>query len=174
MANHLFDAIRAVASPDATFIETAEGRRWTYGDMIALSGRLAGALSALGVEPGDRVAVQVEKSPEALMLYLACLRAGAVYLPLNTAYTLAELDYFIGDAAPRLVVVDPKSRDGVEPIARAHGGVVETLDATGGGSLLQRAGGEAADFADADRGPDDLAAIPSTPRARPAAPRARC
>jgi malonyl-CoA/methylmalonyl-CoA synthetase len=55
------------------------------------------------------VAVQVEKSPEALMLYLACLRAGAVYLPLNTAYTLAELDYFIGDAQPRLVVVDPKS-----------------------------------------------------------------
>jgi malonyl-CoA/methylmalonyl-CoA synthetase len=109
MANHLFDAIRAVAAPDAVFIETAEGRCWTYGDMVRFSGQLAGTLRAQGVQPGDRVAVQVEKSPEALMLYLACLRAGAVYLPLNTAYTLAELDYFIGDAQPRLVVVDPKS-----------------------------------------------------------------
>ncbi|WP_234186264.1 malonyl-CoA synthase [Shinella sp. NM-101] len=159
MANHLFDAIRAAATPEAVFIETAEGRRWTYGDMIRLSGQMAGALRRLGVAPGDRVAVQVEKSPEALMLYLACLRAGAVYLPLNTAYTLAELDYFIGDAEPRLVVVDPKARDGVAAIAEAHGGVVETLDATGGGSLVQRAGSEDADFPDADREADDLAAI---------------
>ncbi|WLR91977.1 malonate--CoA ligase [Shinella zoogloeoides] len=159
MANHLFDAIRAAATPEAVFIETAEGRRWTYGDMIRFSGQMAGALQALGVQPGDRVAVQVEKSPEALMLYLACLRAGAVYLPLNPAYTLAELDYFIGDAEPRLIVVDPRAREGVAGIAAAYGCTVETLDATGGGSLLQRAGGEAADFADAERGPDDLAAI---------------
>ncbi|UDF28091.1 UNVERIFIED_ORG: malonyl-CoA synthase [Roseateles sp. XES5] len=159
MANHLFDAIRAAASPDATFIETAEGRRWTYGDMLAFSGRLAGALKRLGVTPGDRVAVQAEKSPEALMLYLACVRVGAVYLPLNTAYTLAELEYFIGDATPHLVVVDPKTRDSVESVTRYHRGKVETLDATGGGSLLQLAGKEPDDFADVERGPDDLAAI---------------
>ena len=71
MGNHLFDAIRIAATPEAVFIETAEGRRWTYGEMIAFSGRLAAALVGLGVGPGDRVAVQVEKSPEALMLYLA-------------------------------------------------------------------------------------------------------
>ena len=159
MANHLFDAIRAAASPDATFIETAEGRRWTYGDMLAFSGRLAGALKRLGVTPGDRVAVQAEKSPEALMLYLACLRVGAVYLPLNTAYTLAELEYFIGDATPHLVVVDPKTRDSVESATRYNRGTVETLDATGGGSLLQLAGNESDDFPDVERGPDDLAAI---------------
>jgi malonyl-CoA/methylmalonyl-CoA synthetase len=159
MANHLFDAIRAGATPEAAFIEAAEGRSWTYGDMIRFSGQLAATLSALGVQPGDRVAVQVDKSPEALMLYLACLRAGAVYLPLNPAYTLAELDYFTADAEPRLVVVDPKSETGVAAIAQAHGSVVETLDATGGGSLLQRAAGAAADFADVERGPDDLAAI---------------
>jgi malonyl-CoA/methylmalonyl-CoA synthetase len=141
MANHLFDAIRAAATPEAVFIETAEGRRWTYGDMIRLSGQMAVALQGLSVQPGDRVAVQVEKSPEALMLYLACLRAGAIYLPLNTAYTLAELDYFIGDAEPRLVVVDPRAREGVAQIAAAYGCAVETLDATGGGSLLQQAGG---------------------------------
>lgn len=159
MANHLFDAIRAVATPEAVFIETAEGRRWTYGDMVRFSGQLAGTLRARGVQPGDRVAVQVEKSPEALVLYLACLRAGAVYLPLNTAYTLAELDYFIGDAQPRLVVVDPKSEKGIAAIAQTHGSVVETLDTAGGGSLLQRARNEAADFVDVDRSPDDLAAI---------------
>ena len=159
MANHLFDAIRNAARPEALFIETAEGRRWTYGEMIALSGRLAGALQKRGVAPGDRVAVQVEKSPEALMLYLACLRAGAVYLPLNTAYTLAELDYFIGDATPRLVVVDPKHSESIAELAAAHGGAVETLDAAGGGSLVELAGSEEADFSDAERGADDLAAI---------------
>ncbi|MCU7984433.1 AMP-binding protein, partial [Shinella yambaruensis] len=146
MSNHLFDAIRAAARPEAIFIETGDGRRWTYGDMLTLSGRLAGALDTLGVRPGDRVAVQVEKSPEALMLYLACLRAGAVYLPLNTAYTLAELDYFIGDAEPRLVVCTPKSADGVVNIATRRGAHVETLDEAGGGSLLELAADEETDF----------------------------
>jgi malonyl-CoA/methylmalonyl-CoA synthetase len=159
MANHLFDAIRAAAAREAVFIETAEGRRWTYGDMLEFSGRLAGALQGLGVTPGDRVAVQVEKSPEALMLYLACLRAGAVYLPLNTAYTLAELDYFIGDAEPRLVVVAPKAAEGVRTVAGKHGAQVETLDEAGGGSLLVLAADAGADFPDAARGADDLAAI---------------
>jgi malonyl-CoA/methylmalonyl-CoA synthetase len=157
--NHLFDAIRAAAVPDAPFIETPAGRRWTYGEMLAMSGRLATALEALDVRAGDRVAVQVEKSPEALMLYLACIRAGAVYLPLNTAYTLAELEYFIGDAEPRLVVVSPKARDGILPIAGRYGALVETLDESGEGSLPQRAQEEVADLLDADRGPSDLAAI---------------
>lgn len=108
MSNHMFDAIRgAVPGPDAPFIEMTDGRCWTYGDMLATSARLAGALVSAGVVPGDRVAAQVEKSPEALMLYIACLRAGAVFLPLNTAYTAAELSYFLGDAEPRIFVVDP-------------------------------------------------------------------
>jgi malonyl-CoA/methylmalonyl-CoA synthetase len=121
MSNHLFDAIRAACRPDATFIEAPDGRRWTYGDMLAISGRIAAALKRLGVEAGDRVAAQVEKSPEALMLYLACVRAGAIYLPLNTAYTLAELEYFIGDSEPRLVVCPPVTRDGVLAIAEKVG-----------------------------------------------------
>ncbi|UUP19692.1 malonate--CoA ligase [Nitratireductor thuwali] len=159
MSNHMFDAIRDAADPGTTFIETLDGRVWTYGDMLAFSGRLAATLEKLSVEPGDRVAVQVEKSPEALMLYLACLRAGAVYLPLNTGYTTAELDYFIGDAAPRLIVSTPAAADGIRAIAAKHGARVETLDDKGGGTLLQRARGEGAHFGDAPRGPDDLAAI---------------
>ncbi|MGY4750629.1 malonate--CoA ligase [Pannonibacter sp. Q-1] len=159
MSNHLFDAIRAAATPAAPFIETLDGRSWTYQDMMDQSGKLAGVLIELGVEPGDRVAVQVEKSAEALMLYLACVRAGAVYLPLNTAYTLAELDYFISDAEPRLVVCAPKAREGLEPVAAKYGARVETLDDTGGGSLMDKVTGKPADFADVQRGPDDLAAI---------------
>lgn len=159
MSNHLFDAIRHAARPDALFIETTGGRTWTYGDMLEQSGRLAGALDRLGLRPGDRVAVQVDKSPEALMLYLACVRAGAVYLPLNIAYTLAELDYFIGDSEPFLVVCTPKMRDGLEPIAETYGALVETLDADGGGSLLDLAQDEDPDFLDASCGPDSLAAI---------------
>jgi malonyl-CoA/methylmalonyl-CoA synthetase len=111
VSNHLFDAMRAAAPGHAPFIRIDSTRTWTYDDAFALSGRLAGAMDTLGIRPGDRVAVQVEKSAEALILYLACLRSGAVYLPLNTAYTLAELDYFIGDAEPRLVVVAPAADD---------------------------------------------------------------
>jgi malonyl-CoA/methylmalonyl-CoA synthetase len=159
MSNHLFDAIRAAANPAAPFIETLDGRSWTYQDMQDQSGKLAGVLIELGVEPGDRVAVQVEKSAEALMLYLACVRAGAVYLPLNTAYTLAELDYFISDAEPRLVVCAPKARDGLEPVAAKYGARVETLNESGGGSLMEKTAGKPADFANVQRGPDDLAAI---------------
>jgi len=159
MSNHLFDAIRNAARPDAVFIRTTDGRVWTYGDMLALSGRIASALKALDVQPGDRVAVQVEKSPEALMLYLACLRVGAVYLPLNTAYTLAELDYFVGDAEPRVVVCAPAVREGIAKVAAAHGAHVETLDENGGGTLMECADKQASDFTDARRAPDDLAAI---------------
>ncbi|MDQ2632819.1 MAG: malonyl-CoA synthase [Pseudomonadota bacterium] len=160
MSNHLFDAIRAaITSTSAPFLETLEGSVWTYGDMLAMSGRIANVLSGLGVKPGDRVAVQVEKSVEALMLYLACIRAGATYLPLNTAYTLVELDYFIGDAEPRLVVCAPGVEEGMRGVAQAHGATVETLDERGGGSLMEKATGARSEFADVARGADDLAAI---------------
>jgi malonyl-CoA/methylmalonyl-CoA synthetase len=160
MSNHLFDAIRrSIPSEDAPFIEMVEGRCWTYGDMLHWSGKIAGAIDTLGIRPGDRVAVQVEKSAEALMLYLACIRCGAIYLPLNTAYTLTEIDYFIGDAEPRLVIVTPAAAEGVKPIASKYDALVETLDENGGGSLIALAKDEAADFVDATREPDDLAAI---------------
>ena len=159
MSNHLFDAMRTAAPGDAPFIRIDSTRTWSYDDAFALSGRIANAMDTLGIRPGDRVAVQVEKSAEALILYLACLRSGAIYLPLNTAYTLAELDYFIGDAEPRLVVVSSIARGGVEKIAKPHGAIVETLDTDGTGSLLDLARDEPAHFIDASRSADDLAAI---------------
>jgi malonyl-CoA/methylmalonyl-CoA synthetase len=128
--------------------------------MLDRTGQLANALVLAGVEPGDRVAVQVEKSVENFLLYLAALRAGAVYLPLNTAYTLSELDYFIGDAEPKLVVCDPSKRDGLTEVAKQRGvASVETLDAAGKGSLIDAAAGAPKDFADVPRADEDLAAI---------------
>jgi len=159
-SNHLFDLIRSrMPALSRTFIETSDGRRFSYEETLNLSARMAHALGTFGVSPGDRVAVQVEKSPEAIILYLACLRAGAIYLPLNTAYTLAELDYFIGDAEPRLVVCDPAKAAALEPVAAKRGAVIATLGTGGEGTLLDAARERPEDFANAARGADDLAAI---------------
>jgi len=127
----------AQQSPERLFLETGDGRRLSYADMQSLVGHLGDILLAVHVEEGDRVVAQVEKSPEAIALYLACLHLGAAFVPLNTAYTLAELEYFLGDAAPSLAVVRPAQRDQVNAIAESCGVKrVETLDERGGGSLL--------------------------------------
>ncbi len=161
MSGSLFDLIRSrIPSADTILIETADGgARISYGEMLTRSARLAGALVRRGVKPGDRVAVQVEKSPENVMLLLAVLRAGAVYLPLNTAYTTAELDYFVGDAKPSLLVCDPDKREGLAAIAAARNAALETLDADGKGSLTELAATAPADFGDVSREETDLAAI---------------
>jgi malonyl-CoA/methylmalonyl-CoA synthetase len=159
VSQNLFSLFRAAAPvDDALFIETGDGRRITYGDLFDLSGRYANLLSARGVKPGDRVAVKVEKSPEAILLYLACLRAGVAYLPLNTAYTQAELDYFIGDAEPRLIVCAPDRRDAVMTLA--GGAEVLTLGVDGAtGSLIDAARSQSPDFDDVAVCSGDLAAI---------------
>jgi malonyl-CoA/methylmalonyl-CoA synthetase len=140
-------------------IETPEGRHISYGDLIAFAGRMANVLVARGVKPGDRVAAQTEKSVPGLVLYLATVRAGAVYLPLNTAYTLNELDYFITDAEPSLIVCDPSKAEGFAAIAAKVGAKVETLGADGKGSLTEAAAKEKPDFVTVERTDDDLAAI---------------
>ncbi|MES0096300.1 malonyl-CoA synthase [Mesorhizobium sp. M0019] len=160
MSNHLFDAFRArMPTPGRLLMEAEDGRSISYGEMLARSAQLAHVLSQLGIEAGARVAVQVEKSPEAIFLYLACLRAGAIFLPLNTAYTLTELDYFFRDAEPRLIVCDPARVTEIGALAQASGAAVATLGSKGEGSLTDRASEAAVDFHDVARGPDDLAAI---------------
>lgn len=157
MSENLFAAIRAgLPAPDKVFIETSGGAVFTYGDVLRLSARQAHALRAAGVRPGDRVAAQVEKSPQALVFYLACVRAGAVYLPLNTGYTDGEIAFFAADAEPALMLVDPARR---ADLARACPGVrLETMDAAGEGSLAGAAAGMAGDFPDETDG-NDLAAV---------------
>lgn len=154
--SRLFDNLD---NPARLAIETADGQRISYGDLIAMSGRCANYLVSRGVKVGDRVAAQTEKSVAGLVLYLATVRAGAIYLPLNTAYTLNELSYFIGDAEPSLVVCDPSKAEGIAPIAAKVGAKVDTLDAAGKGSLTEGAAKASADFTTAQRGNDDLAAI---------------
>src|SRR3978361_1974598 len=134
--SRLFDGLD---DPARLAIETLEGQHISYGDLIARAGQMANVLVARGVKPGDRVAAQTEKSVSGLVLYLATVRAGAVYLPLNTAYTLNELDYFITDAEPSLVVCDPLKAEGIAKIAAKVGAKVETLGADGKGSLTDAA-----------------------------------
>lgn len=140
-------------------IQTPE-RSYSWQDIQQISARYAGVLASLNVPEGSRVAVQVEKSPEALMLYLATLRAGLVYLPLNTAYTVAELDYFLGDAEPAVVVCDPSRHQALADLAGRTGACkVFTLDAQGQGSLPDAAATMPVEFSTVIRSPNDLAAI---------------
>ncbi len=123
---------------DAVAIETPDGKRLTYADVERESARFANRLVALGARPGDRVAVQVDKSPEALCLYLGCVRAGLIYLPLNTGYLVRELEHFFRDAGPRVVVCRPQDRDMVGGLAGSCGvDSVLTLGDAGDGSLME-------------------------------------
>jgi len=132
------------------------GRVIDYDELAATSARLAHALVEAGCEPGDRVAVQVDKHWQVLPLYLATLRAGLVYLPLNTAYQRSELDYFFADATPRAIVCSPERLGVIETLAR--GATVLTLDGHGG-ELFDRARDARTAFETVARAPDDLAAI---------------
>jgi malonyl-CoA/methylmalonyl-CoA synthetase len=154
---NLYDMLTAAGKPAAVFLEPTAGQPIRYGELDAETARLANALTARGVNPGDRVLVQTEKSPRALLLYLATLRAGAVYLPLNTGYTRTEAAWFVADAEPALIVCDPEAGADFEPIA--CGARIETLDDDGEGSLTALARTQAADFQTIAREPDDLAAI---------------
>jgi malonyl-CoA/methylmalonyl-CoA synthetase len=145
-----------------------DGRVWTYADVQRASGRIANLLVALGLKPGDRVAAQVEKTPEALVLYLAALRAGLVYLPMNPAYRRQEVEYLLNDARPGLFVCRPQVRELADELAaRLPGGsaldpgscrVLELGD-DGRGSLIEAASPFPDNFKTVSRTGDDLAAI---------------
>ncbi len=164
MANHLLDGLMANAQPEHVFARLPDGRTYTYQDVVDVSARFANRLVALGVQPGDRVAVQVPKSIEAVTLYLGTVRAGAVFLPLNTAYTPSEIEYFLGNATPSVFVCDPKDAGSYTDLAARLGVHLETMGVwkshgESAGTLADAALEASAAFADIDRGPDDLAAI---------------
>jgi malonyl-CoA/methylmalonyl-CoA synthetase len=161
MANHLYAGLLPADRPaDRMCMIAPDGGELTYGAVDRMAGRYAAALAASGVKPGDRVLVQVEKSPAALFLYLGCVRCGAAFVPLNTAYTPAEVAYFISDAEPALVVCNPEKAETFAAMVRGHGaGRVLTLDAQGRGTLATLIEAQAPGARDVDRGPSDLAAI---------------
>ena len=163
MSNHnLFCALRAgfPADLDSIAFETDGGLCYSWKDVERATAMMANLLQQLQLEPGARVAVQVEKSVEAAMLYLATLRAGYVFLPLNTAYQSAEIEYFVENAEPAVVVCSSKNFGWVSPIAfKAGAKAVYTLDDDRTGSLLERAAHCSDAHEPAVRAGDDLAAI---------------
>ena len=151
---------QVVAHADEELLCTGDGRSYSYSDIDKRSASMAAYLTGLGVTPGDRVSVQVEKSPETLCLYLACLRAGFVFHPLNIAYTAGELDYFLNNAEPAVVVCDPGNESAIKQLADAAGTqFVFTLDGDGNGTLALHADAIAADFGIVPRAADDMAAL---------------
>jgi len=161
MNQNLFSLIRSrITDPHRLVMETPADREYRYADLLALSARFANVLMDLGLKPGDRVAAQVDKSPEAILLYLGVLRAGGVYLPLNTGYTAGELRYFLGDAEPLLFVCRPDKLDEARAVAGDTGvACVESLGSDADGSLMARTLAAASDFPDMPRSDNDLAAI---------------
>ena len=162
MNQNLFAALRAAfpANLDSIAVETDNGLHYSWRDLDRATAMMANLLASLNLPAGARIAVQVEKSVEAMMLYLATLRAGYVFLPLNTAYQSAEIEYFIGNAEPSVVVCSSKNFGWVSKIAfKAGTQHVFTLDDDRTGSLLQRAVHHSDQHTPAVCQADDLAAI---------------
>ncbi|AGC61012.1 fatty-acid-CoA ligase [Mycobacterium liflandii 128FXT] len=149
---------RASERPDATLFHLPDGREITYATTAETAQRIAARLLTHGVTPGDRVAMQVDKSWEAIALYLAVLQIGAVFLPLNTAYTSHEMDHFLSDAQPRVLVCSPR-RFGEYRSSAGDSLVLESLGANGDGTLLREAGGTAPRTTGHDVRPPDAAAM---------------
>ena len=159
MTNHLYDRVfGAHAASSKTFLYTDAGEI-SFAEFAAITNRIANTLVEAGVTPGDRVAVQADKSPMLLALYAATVKAGGVYLPLNTGYTAAELDYFIGDARPAVVVVRDNAAEAITPVAERCNARLMTLNADETGSLADAARTSADSFDAVTRGSEDLAAI---------------
>jgi malonyl-CoA/methylmalonyl-CoA synthetase len=159
---NLFSALHAAFPKDlnATAVETDNGLNYSWRDIERATAMLANLLASLKLPAGSRIAVQVEKSVEAMLLYLATLRAGYVFLPLNTAYQSAEIEYFIGNAEPAVVVCSKRNFGWVSKIAfKAGTQNVFTLDDDRTGSLLARAAHCSDQHTAAVKGADDLAAI---------------
>jgi malonyl-CoA/methylmalonyl-CoA synthetase len=160
MPNTLFDALFAPLEGLATdLMILPDGRRISGDGFYRMVAGQAHALGAAGLAPGDRIAVQVAKSPEALACYGAALALGAVFLPLNTAYTAEEIDYFLGNATPRIFLCDAGRAGALAPVCDRHGARLLTLNADGQGDLTALAQGQPGRIDPVARGPQDLAAL---------------
>lgn len=162
MNDNLYSVLQAgfPADQDAPCLILPDGSEVSYGRLHQESARYANLLESLGVQPGDRVAAQVEKTPGAVFLYLGCLRAGAVFLPMNVAYQRHEIEHFLSDGRPRIFVCRPQSRALADELAaKADVPHVLELDDDGGGSLAEAAAEQQERFDTVTRRGEDLAAI---------------
>ncbi len=160
MTNPLYDHLFGKhAGQSTTFLLLPDGTSIAHDQFLERAAQIAHMLSENGLKAGDRLAAQVEKSPQALALYAACVQAGVVFLPLNTGYTTDELSYFIEDSGARVVVCDAKVAAELAPLGARLGARIETLNADGSGTLTVRADAKPTTFATVPRGEDDLAAL---------------
>ncbi|MEL6206784.1 MAG: malonyl-CoA synthase [Pseudomonadota bacterium] len=160
MTNHLYDRLFAPhAGSAACFLRREGAPSLSYSAFVDLAAQIAHILQRAGLEPGGRVVVQAPKCAEMVALYAATIQAGGVFLPLNTAYKRDEVDYFVTDARPQILVCDPKSVGLLGDIAERVGARVLTLDAEGRGTLTADVARMPAAFETVPRGPDDLAAL---------------
>ncbi|WP_299564925.1 malonyl-CoA synthase [uncultured Sulfitobacter sp.] len=159
MTNPLYDTIFAPhAGKQTPFLYLPDGSVITHDSFVRRAAQLAHALAGYGVGTGDRIAVQVEKCPDMLALYAACAQAGIIFLPLNTAYTGAELAYFVEDSGAKLLIGDPARGAELQGVADKAGAAFATLDARGG-TLSDAADGQADTYETVARSGDDLAAF---------------
>lgn len=160
MTNPLYDALFAPHLGKATqFLHVLDGTTLSHDAFLRKAAQIGGVLDAMGLVAGDRLALQVEKSPEALAVYAACVQKGVIFLPLNMAYTPVELDYFIDNSGAKLVVCDPAKEDGISEITARTGAQLVTLSAQGSGSLIEAATAQPETTHTVDRSGDDLAAF---------------
>ena len=160
MNNPLYDNLFGVHSEnDDPFLYLLDGKTITYRQFLATSRKIANTLVGMALEPGDCVAIQVEKSPEMLNIYAACAQAGLVFLPLNPSYTVAELEYFIENSEARLIICDKKNEEEIANIAQELGVLIETLNSNSTGSIIDKAASSPEEFETASRSNDDLAAL---------------
>lgn len=160
MANPLYDSLFGQhLESEAVFLHLPEKQSLTYGDFLRLVAQYAGAFTDMGLVTGDRVAVQIEKSPHALAVYAACAQAGLLFLPLNTAYTPDETTYFVENSGAAIVLSDANKRNALEPIAKSCGAQLATLNADGTGSFAAKAAGFPTVFDTVPREAGDLAAL---------------
>ncbi|PVB59332.1 malonyl-CoA synthase [Labrenzia sp. 011] len=160
MTNPLYDRLFGKhAGKDTPFLYLPDGTVLSHAAFLEKAAGIAHVLTRNGLQPGDRLAAQVEKSPMALALYAACVQAGIVFLPLNTAYTVDELSYFIENSGARTVVCADASKERLAPVAAEMKARIETLNADGSGSLTDLAATMPATYPTAERTQDDLAAF---------------
>lgn len=150
---------RMLRFPDKICLDCENGLQLSFAQVLELAGRISSFIRQQGIPAGERLVVQAEKSPFGVALYLACLRAGIIYIPLNTSYTAEEVEYFLADATPRLFICDPARQQNFAGVAGRLNIKVLTLDKHGQGSLPDSVAGLPPDRAAAEMGDNDIAVI---------------
>jgi len=160
MANHLYDALFGIhLGKDTPFLILPDDRVITHAEFLAKAAQYAHQITAYGLVAGDRLAVQIGKSANALAVYAACVQAGVIFLPLNTAYTGAEVEYFIDNSGAKLVLCDGEKQADIAPICDRLHARLDIMNADGSGSFDDAARQHPTEFDTVDRAPNDLAAF---------------